>query len=373
MQHLLAELERIDLLIRVQVMQARQLHHRDSEFQGLYIPEAEVDELLAKPAGMPNWAAAPSPSSQQDIRTALERYRTEIERCKSESRQRGVTLRFDEICRLFDLTAFDADALLICLAPEIDLRYERLFAYFQDDVTKKRPGVDLVLNLLCPSFETKLAALQRFNANAPLCNFNLLQLFDDPTHPLPPLLGKFIKIDTRVVEYLLGFDELDARLATFTQKIVPEIALAELILPADIQELLERAMRWLGRDAAPASSKHPKGAIFFLQGAYGVGKRSTAAAICRELGIGLLQLDLELLLDDASRNLADIIRLVEREGWLQESALFWSGFDRLLDDDKALLLKVFLRRLEGWKGLTFLPVTGSGSLPTHFWIRCFGK
>ena len=71
-QHLLAELERIDLLIRVQVMQARQLHQRDSEFQGLYIPEAEVDELLSSPPECRTGPLPPSPSSQPDIRTALD-------------------------------------------------------------------------------------------------------------------------------------------------------------------------------------------------------------------------------------------------------------------------------------------------------------
>ena len=55
-QHVLAELERIDLLIRVQVWRARQLRAADEEFQGLYISEQEVNALLAAPAGLPCWA-----------------------------------------------------------------------------------------------------------------------------------------------------------------------------------------------------------------------------------------------------------------------------------------------------------------------------
>jgi hypothetical protein len=61
------------------------------------------------------------------------------------------------------LSPFEVDALLICLAPEIDLRYERLFGYLQDDVTKRRPSVDLLLNLLSPTFESKLSARQYFS------------------------------------------------------------------------------------------------------------------------------------------------------------------------------------------------------------------
>jgi hypothetical protein len=57
---------------------------------------------------------------------------------------------------LFQLSPLDLDVLLICLAPELDLKYEKLYAYLQDDVTKKRPSVDLCLTLLCPSLMAKL-------------------------------------------------------------------------------------------------------------------------------------------------------------------------------------------------------------------------
>jgi hypothetical protein len=46
------------------------------------------------------------------------------------------------------LSAFDVDLILLALAPKLDLRYERLYAYLQDDVTRTWPSVDLALNLL---------------------------------------------------------------------------------------------------------------------------------------------------------------------------------------------------------------------------------
>ena len=36
-----------------------------------------------------------------------------------------------------------------------DLRYERIYAYLQDDVTRRRPTVELVLNVLCESSAEK--------------------------------------------------------------------------------------------------------------------------------------------------------------------------------------------------------------------------
>src|SRR5262245_35259557 len=175
-EHVLAELERIDLLLRLQFLRARQLKPGDDPFQGLYISDGEVEALMAQPAGLPGWARAPFPLSQAE--QLLGQLASHIASRKAESAARGVRLRVPELEHLFGLTSFDTDVLLVCLAPELDLRYERLFAYLQDDVTKRRPSVDLVLNLFSGSFGEKLAAQSRFAPGAPLIRRRLVELFE---------------------------------------------------------------------------------------------------------------------------------------------------------------------------------------------------
>ncbi|MBX3347985.1 MAG: hypothetical protein KF747_04500 [Nitrospira sp.] len=48
----------------------------------------------------------------------------------------------------FRLNSFESDALLIALAPEIDARYEPFFDYLQDVLTRNRPSVDLLMDLI---------------------------------------------------------------------------------------------------------------------------------------------------------------------------------------------------------------------------------
>jgi len=48
LQHTLAELERVDLFIQMQVWRARQVQKFNDEFQGIHIPEQEVDALLTQ-------------------------------------------------------------------------------------------------------------------------------------------------------------------------------------------------------------------------------------------------------------------------------------------------------------------------------------
>jgi SpoVK/Ycf46/Vps4 family AAA+-type ATPase len=351
LQHVLAELERIDLLIQVQVWYARQIQSADEEFQGLYISEQEVDALLVEPAGLPRWATAPALWSLAEVQAALDQMAATIASRKAESARRGITLRLDELARLFHLSSFDIDALLICLAPELDLRYERLYAYLQDDVTRKRPSVDLVLNLLSPSFEAKLVARQRFTPGAPLLKHHLLHLFDDPSHHQPPLLSQYLKVDERIVSYLLGADELDARLLSYARHSVPRTRLEELLLPADVK----RRLALLTQICSGRSPTVPEGGlIFYFQGPYGVGKQTTAEALCRELGIGLLVVDGERLLNAEDVAFDTAVRLAGREARLQNAALYWRGFDALLADDKRVPREVLVRALESWPALAFL-------------------
>lgn len=347
-EHILAELERIDLLVRAQVSRARSLQETDSEFQGLYISEKEVDALLEQSAGMPRWAEAPLPLSLDQVRAAVERMAADIDRRKAGSSQRKINLRFEELTHVFKLDPFEVDTLLIGLAPEIDLRYERLYAYLHDDVTKKRPSVDLVLNLLSPSFKAKQVARRYFADESALRKYHLLHLFDDPTHHNPPLLNKFLKVDERIVNYLYGSDELDASLGPSTKKIMPGVQLNDLILPKRTKERLGSILRNNG------AGDPTKGMVFYFQGKYGIGKQSLAEALCLQLGIGLLSINCEYLLNPDGLNFEKMLQQIIREALLQNAALYWSSFDALLGDDKHPSLVLLLNELEKWRGLSFL-------------------
>jgi SpoVK/Ycf46/Vps4 family AAA+-type ATPase len=345
-QHVLAELERVDVLIRAQVMRARQIQKVDNEFQGLFISEAEVDALLDQPLGLPRWAAAKVPLSPDELQAVLGRIAAHIAACKTQSEQHGITLRLDELARLFALSSFEIDALLICFAPEIDLRYERLYAYLQDDVTKKKPGVDLVLNLLSSSLETKLAARHYFTENALLRKFHLVHILDDPSHQQSPLLSKYVKVDDRIVSYLHGSDDLDPALRSYAGRVRPRVRLDDLVLPADMKHRLMRIGRVNGTLA-------PK-TVFYFQGAYGVGKQTIAEALCGERGLALLTVKLDHLMRPDGSNLVKALPLIYREARLQTAAIYWSGFDALLAEDNLPFMHLFMREMENRTGVTFL-------------------
>jgi AAA+ superfamily predicted ATPase len=343
LQHLLAELERIDLLIAAQVARARQLYANDEQFRGLYISEEEVNALLKQPLGFPRWARGQT--ALGDLAVTQENIARQIDQRKQTSLQRGSELRLHSLQQLFGLSPFEVDALLVCFAAEADLRYERLYAYLQDDVTKKRPSVDLVLSLLAPSMEAKFAARSCFAESAPLFRHHLLEQIEDPSQPHQPLLAKYLKVDGRIVNYLLGSDELDARIQPYATLRDAQVGRDVLLVDGDAKRGIEKFVQ---------NSASAREVIIYLQGPYGAGKRSTAEAVCRESSRRLLIVDLERLIADGDASYAKALRFVQREAKLQSAGMYWQGFDAVLVEEKKALFKTFLGALEDRPALTFL-------------------
>jgi hypothetical protein len=342
LQHLLAELERIDLLIAAEVSRTRRLHADDEQFRGLYISETEIDLLLRQPAGQPRWAGtAPVPLEHQ---SALDELRRRNARRGEQSVHRGVELRLERLEQIFGLDAFEIDAVLVCLAVEMDLRYEKLYAYLQDDVTKKRPSVGLVLNLLAPTIEAGFDARRYFSAEAALFRHHLLTLFDDPAQPHPPLLARSLGVDPRIVQYLLNSDALDERIRSLSTLIDPDEASTG---PCVDEATRRRLVRLIQSTAAV------RPVIVHLRGPYGVGRHRMAAAVCHDVGLRLLSADTAQLPHDTESG-PTVVELVQREARLQGAAVLWKNFDTLLGEDRKPRLASFVDALKARPTVTFL-------------------
>ncbi len=329
LQHILAELERLDLLLRTEVWRARQGRGEADELAAFYIPEAEADELLDKAIGTPAWARVPLPAQlAAAVQARLDQLSADIAERAEQSLGEGIPLRLAGLAQAFDLTGLDLDVILICLAPELDRAYERLYAYLHDDVTRRHPSVDLILSLLCPGLAAKVAARARLTAAAPLLRHHLVQLHDEPGQRSG--LGQTVLLDPRVAGFLLGDDAVDDRLRPYASLATPAARLDELVLPAPFRHQLDRLTRY-----ARAARDSPDGAqlVLYFQGPYGVGKRTAAAACGQALGQRLLTVAGRQLAGCDAREFAALAGLIDREARLQGALLYWEDFDALLAEE----------------------------------------
>ncbi|MFJ8922338.1 AAA family ATPase [Streptomyces sp. NPDC102415] len=111
------------------------------------------------------------------------------------------------LARHFGLSALDLDLLLVALAPDLDARFERLYGFLNDDLTRRRPTVGLALELC--GLPGAASARFRIAPGAPLVAGGLVEV----TEPERPPLSRVLTVPDRVTGYLLGSDRPDARLA----------------------------------------------------------------------------------------------------------------------------------------------------------------
>lgn len=373
LEHLLEELQRIDLMVRLQVLQFRKANHGEvDQLRGLYISEEEINQLLkasssSNPATVSGTECERS-SEHESLVMLIQQLQTRIRDRVNASVEKKISLQLYRLAALFQLSAFEIDALLICLAPELNLKYEKLYAYLQDDVTKKRPTVDLVLNLLSGSSQEKLFARQLFSPSARLMKYGLLQFLDDPQEKQKPLLARSLKVDERVVNFLLGIQQLDARIEPFARWVEPSANTPEVLLPQALKDQLSQ----LTHKQFLEGIAHRL--IYYFRGSYGSGRKSMAKALCKELGLPLLIVDIKEILQ-SELHLEQTVRLILREGLLQPATVYVENFDSLLGEDEKIVhyKNLFLRALRELSGLTFLsgeaPFAGSPTDPSIIHIE----
>lgn len=297
----------------------------EDRFRGLHLDAGEMGRLLERMPGLPPLAD----DSARHVPLIDEQ-----------------DLRFVALGQRFGLAAPELDILLVALAPEVDPRYERLYAYLQDDVTRKRPSVDLILNLLAATAEEKLAGRRHFLPASPLLRHQLLQLYEDPPGAHATFLTRYCKVDEGIVDYLLGGDGT---------ALHPDDCLT--VFPAD-HRIAETPLTETQRETMPRLLAEGR-AVLHLRGVSGSGRRTVAAYLARRSGRDLLCFDPSRALVRGEEDFPGICRRAVREARLREALLYVAEVDALLDDDREARLREFSQALEDWDGPTVL----AGELP----------
>jgi AAA+ superfamily predicted ATPase len=317
-----AALGRLDATLALAMEKAREIYGSSAandRFRGLYITDADADTLLRRPPGKPLFASdhlAPGASPSLPFATPSNAASASTD---------SVTL--DWLRTTFDLSRFDLDVVLLALAPEIDLRYERLYAYLHDDVSRRRPSVDLACHLFCHSDEARIAARARLAPDAPLLRHRLIELSADSATTTRPLLAHTIKLDDQIVTRLLGHVVLDRRLAGYVNRFAAWYALEEAPLAKDVLAGL--------RSATLRSMETNQPIRLYFHGPHGSGKLGTAAALASLAGVPLSVLGLDRVVShgaDAER----IVELALRDAWFGGAMLCLRGFETLDGDNRTL-------------------------------------
>ncbi len=174
-RELLDELERTGRQLRERA-RALAAAISDPHLRGVVISDDEFDQLLLQPLG-----ASPLTPLPSELATSADEG------------------HWSWFVQQFGLHPHEQQMLLICLLPEVDVSFERIFGYLQDNVTARRPTVDLLLQLTAPSLPERLALRRALWPEATLLRWGLLQL--QPAEDGAGLASRRVAVNPLVVEH----------------------------------------------------------------------------------------------------------------------------------------------------------------------------
>ncbi len=301
LRDLYARLDLLERRVRAAVERRRAADpDPDDRFRGLYISDTQVDDLLAGP---------PEPLISPEAEHTGGVLRQVIDEAADQAEAAGGRIRLRDLGRAFSLEPIDLELLLVALAPDLDPRFERLYGYLHDDVSRRRASAGLALEL---SGRQELSAAGRARArlgpHGPLVAGGLL-IVEDPDRPF---LTRSLRVPDRVTDHLLGDDAPDPAVA-------PMLSEACAVQLGDV-EVLARA---LGAGVP----------LVYLQQRPGASGRAMAHAAFDLVGRPVVDLDLERLApaDDARQ----IAAAASREARLQGGGLIVGPVDAISEHGPA--------------------------------------
>lgn len=346
--HLLDELARLDLLIRRHLDARRpESSGQPEQFPGLFVSEAEVDRLLltAQEATARAHGEVPpeEPGSDRHATARFVELTRSIRARAARTAGSDVALRLVSLAATFELSAHEFDALLLALAPDVDPKYEKVYGYLRDDITKTRPTTELIARILSGSDSDRLAAMEVCSPRSTLVVERLIHVVEGPTRP-----SSEVRVADRIVEYVLGSDAVADSIDAMAAVVVPGTANTRLYVDDERRDGLDGIVDRLSVprethipgwfSGAPPGLDDPATVGIettraderpLLAALVGPDERNAAAAIawlCERAEIPILRVDARAL---PTGDLARMLEVIRREARLQSAAIHVAHADAL--------------------------------------------
>jgi AAA+ superfamily predicted ATPase len=330
-QQIAAELGWLELLVKREIASIRRNRsNRETfdEFSGLYVSDADIDAFLAE-SDEPTGALDLDPEtirSDREIRAA----RGELDRMAAASLAAGADLRLSRLTRVFGLDPSEATILVACLAPDVDLKFQKYFAYLQNDVSKRRPTVQLLDRLVSGGKASPLGARVVFGPAGRLREHQLLVLPQQRQDGCFPLVQPVVP--DNVADFLAGIDGVDAALRGVAELTPAHPLSYRAAYYARHRRILES---WIDQPV-----EDPRHAVVLL-GPDGSGKAELIAAFAEAAGRMVLTVDCSRLMM-RPEELAGQLRPLGRDARMLHAVVHVRNLAELAGEDEARRLRAVL-------------------------------
>ncbi|MBD1856626.1 MULTISPECIES: ATP-binding protein [Leptolyngbya] len=228
------------------------------------------------------------------------------------------------LCRMFRLSEYERDLLVLCAGMEFDGEWATLCATVQNDAQKPYPTLSLALATLADPHWSALAP------DSPLRYWHLIEIGAGNALTQSP-----IRIDERILHYLIGLPQQDERLAG----CITPVASDAIALVESHQRIVKQSYQsWIQFAQKQSLKQLP---VIQLCGQDRISLQAIALAIAARSQLNLFEIAIDTLPTDIAQ-FHLLMRLCERE-YLLSQAAFW--IDCTLEPDLSSTQANLLSRL----------------------------
>ncbi len=302
----------LQLILERKILWLRKQWNHDpiQNYRGMVISNAQIDWLLTDNNYIEEQGFYHDDSKAQKLTLKIEEEKSKLDIQSQHMKQSGTPSALDMLIQIYGLTQYDRMIMLLCAAPELDPSFEGLYAYIQDNATRKYVTAHLVFSLFSLDIETEQALYTSFFPDSPLFRYRLIER-KGASDLTSSGASSPLRISPRINEFILGKNHPDERLSDIIAPVYPVEP-----LPCPYEKIVSMLKTLIKRDIAQSSIP-----MFNFTGSAHSGKTDVASKLCESLEIGLYRLKLKRL-QFSDLKLNDLIKILERECMLLPAALY---------------------------------------------------
>lgn len=266
---------RFDRLLHREILRLRGRYQLSlDEFRGLYVSDEQVDALL-------NQARENNKSLPDNMLPDLVQLTVQASELSEQSRSQ-MPERWQQIKCHFHLSDLEMDIIQLAMLMELDNKYEVLFGYLNNDVSRKYPTLDMALKLFDDdAVVIRIALSQQGKLFANRLLFNINSISQSLQHGM---LSQGFRTDFIVASYLLGLPYSDPELdGLFKSWHLPE--------KVDIES--KEKYRHFARAYLAQTALHDPCPVSIIEGLAGTGRANFAGTVCQNLARECCLVDLD--------------------------------------------------------------------------------
>ena len=337
-EYLQGELQRLDWLLHREILRLRAIYQLSlDEFRGLYVSDAQVDALLRDT----QQASEVSDPAELTERAEL------LHHSNLQLLEEGSP--WARLQREFSLGALEMDAILLALAMEVHPKYETIYAYLNNDITRKWPTCDLVLRLFAPEIDERTQLRRFLLPQTTLFASGLLRSIQHGNDRTAWISSGF-SAAPELHRFLLSFPPRLGKVNQFLTRIQPRFAHERATTPSVLREQLDRVPELVSKSCG--CGEHP---LLVFIGQYGMGAEEIAESLCAQIGRRLLHFSVEKA-RTADEPLLKLLQPLLLEQRLEGDAIFASDAGSLFSSEGNPTAEgnAFISALAERSGMVFL-------------------